>query len=105
MGDLDLAQLRREIRAARRAVSPAERERISHATATTVYDWLQTRPALRRIATFRSLPEEIDTAPLNRLLWQNGYHLYLPYVAGKDLPLAWYRTHPARRRYRLHPRA
>ena len=36
MGDLDLAQLRREIRAARRAVPPAERERISHATAATV---------------------------------------------------------------------
>ena len=90
MGDLDLAQLRRGIRAARRAVSPAERERISHATAATVYGWLQTRPALRRIATFRSLPEEIDTAPLNRLLWRNGYHLYLPYVAGKNLPLTWY---------------
>ena len=73
MGNLDLARLRREIRAARRAVPPTERSRISHA-----------------IATFRSLPEEIDTAPLNRLLWPNGYHLYLPYVAGKGLPLAWY---------------
>ena len=90
MGNLNLAQLRHDIRAARRAVSPTVRRRISADTAAAIYRWLQDRPALRHIATFLSLPEEIDTAPLNRLLWQNGYHLYLPYVKGKSLPLAWY---------------
>ena len=90
MVDLDLAQLRRDIRAARRAVPGAERARISHETAATVYCWLQAHSELRHIATYLSMPEEIDTAPINRLLWQNGYHLYLPYVKGKSLPLAWY---------------
>lgn len=90
MVDLDLAQLRRDIRAARRAVPGAERARISHETAATVYCWLQAHPELRHIATYLSMPEEIDTAPINRLLWQNGYRLYLPHVEGRGKPLIWY---------------
>ena len=69
----DRNQLRRDIRAARRAVPPAERQQISETTA----------------ATFLALPEEIDTAALNRALWQAGYEVYLPYVRDKNVPLLW----------------
>ena len=85
----DRNQLRRDIRAARRAVPPAERQQISETTAATALAWLRARDDIRRVATFLALPEEIDTAPLNRALWQAGYDLYLPYVRGKGEVLAW----------------
>ena len=85
----DLKQLRRDIRAARRAIPPDERRRISAQTAATALAWLRAHADIRRVATFLSLPEEIDTAPLNRALWQAGYRLYLPYVRGKGEALAW----------------
>ena len=85
----DRNQLRRDIRAARRAVPPAERQQISEIPAVTALAWLHAREDIRRVATFLSLPEEIDTAPLNRALWQAGYDLYLPYVRGKGEVLAW----------------
>ena len=85
----DLKQLRRDIRAARRAIPPDERRRISAQTAATALAWLRAHADIQRVATFLSLPEEIDTAPLNRALWQAGYHLYLPYVRGKGEALAW----------------
>ena len=49
----DRNQLRRDIRAARRAVPPAERQQISETTAATVLAWLHARDGIRRIATFR----------------------------------------------------
>jgi len=64
----DLKQLRRDIRAARRAIAPEERQQMSAATAATALAWLRARADIRRVATFLSLPEEIDTAPLNRAL-------------------------------------
>ena len=85
----DLKQLRRDIRAARRAITPEERQQISAATAATALAWLRAHADIRRVATFLSLPEEIDTAPLNRALWQAGYRLYLPYVRGKGEALVW----------------
>ena len=85
----DLKQLRRDIRAARRAIAPEERQQISAATAATALAWLRAHADIRRVATFLSLAEEIDTAPLNRALWQAGYDLYLPYVRGKGEVLAW----------------
>mgnify|MGYP000843596300 FL=1 len=85
----DLKQLRRDIRAARRAIAPEERQQISAATAATALAWLRAHADIRRVATFLSLPEEIDTAPLNRALWQAGYRLYLPYVRGKGEALVW----------------
>ena len=71
----DRNQLRRDIRAARRAVPPAERQQISKTTAATVLNWLRARDDIRRVATFLALPEEIDTAALNRALWQAGYEV------------------------------
>ena len=85
----DLKQLRRDIRAARRAIPPDERRRISAQTAATALAWLRAHADIQRVATFLSLPEEIDTAPLNRALWQAGYRLYLPYVRGKGEALLW----------------
>ena len=85
----DLKQLRRDIRAARRAIPPDERRRISAQTAATALAWLRAHADIQRVATFLSLPEEIDTAPLNRALWQAGYRLYLPYVRGKGEALVW----------------
>ncbi|MFC2503740.1 MAG: 5-formyltetrahydrofolate cyclo-ligase [Cardiobacterium sp.] len=85
----DLKQLRRDIRAARRAITPAERQQMSAATAATALAWLRAHADIQRVATFLSLPEEIDTAPLNRALWQAGYSLYLPYVRGMGEALAW----------------
>ena len=85
----DLKQLRRDIRAARRAIPPDERRRISAQTTATALAWLRAHADIQRVATFLSLPEEIDTAPLNRALWQAGYSLYLPYVRGMGEALAW----------------
>lgn len=85
----DLKQLRRDIRAARRAIPPDERRRISAQTAATALAWLRAHADIRRVATFLSMPEEIDTAPLNRALWQAGYSLYLPYVRGMGEALVW----------------
>ena len=85
----DRNQLRRDIRAARRAVPPAERQQISETTAATVLNWLRARDDIWRVATFLALPEEIDTAALNRALWQAGYEVYLPYVRDKNVPLLW----------------
>ena len=89
MNPSELKALRRDIRAARRAVPPAERQHISEVTTATVLAWLCAHDDIRRVATFLSMPEEIDTAPLNRALWQAGYTLYLPYVRGMDEALAW----------------
>jgi len=74
---------------ARRAVPPAERQQISETTAATVLNWLRARDDIRRVATFLAQPEEIDTAALNRALWQAGYEVYLPYVRDKNVPLLW----------------
>ena len=93
----DLKQLRRDIRAARRAIPSDARRRISAQTAATALAWLRAHADIQRVATFLSLPEEIDTAPLNRALWQAGYRLYLPYVRGKGEALVWlpYQEDPA----------
>lgn len=75
---VDLAALRRTIRAQRRAIQGMERQEKSAQAARHL---LRHLPAgARRIAAFLSLPEEIDTAPLIRALWQRGICVYLPYT-------------------------
>lgn len=86
---VDLGALRQRIRARRRNITGHERQHLSLASTATFIDWLQSKHGITRIATFLSLPEEIDTAPLNHHLWQAGYQLYLPYVNAIDQPLLW----------------
>lgn len=47
---------------------------------------LLTRPLLRncaRVALYRSMPGEVETAPLARALWADGCALYLPVTCGR----------------------
>lgn len=90
----DLASLRRHIRSQRRAITGQKREILSQQTAQQIISWLRTKPDVYRIATFLSLPEEIDTCWLNNRLWQLGYLLYLPYVREKKQPLQWLAYRP-----------
>ena len=81
----DLAALRRIMRARRRAVSTSARNDKSVQAARHLLDRL---PATaQRIAVYLSLPEEIDTAPLIRGLWQRGIHTYLPYTIARAAAL------------------
>ena len=85
---MNFAELRREIRARRRAIVGAQREALSAAATVQALSC----PALRRaerVAVFRSLPEEIDTEALLATLHNQGKRLYLPYVTGRGEALAW----------------
>jgi 5-formyltetrahydrofolate cyclo-ligase len=74
-----LRALRRELRARRRAVPPAERRRASQSIAWRVErgGWLT---AGRRIALFLSMPEEIDTAPLLARARARGCRIFVPRI-------------------------
>lgn len=84
------AQTRREIRAARRALSRRERLDRSHDLCVTFArsGILNTRPA--RVAAFWPNDGEVDLSPLFPRLWQAGLQVYLPVVAGPRLWFANY---------------
>lgn len=91
----DLAALRRIMRARRPAVSASARNDKSVQAARHL---LARLPATaQRIAVYLSLPEEIDTAPLIRGLWQRGIQTYLPYTIARAAALQFlpYNPHTA----------
>lgn len=79
---LDLRALRRQLRAARRAVPPAQRRAAGVAIARLVAarHWL--RPG-QRVALFLSMPEEIDTQPLLRLAQSRRCHVHVPRISDR----------------------
>jgi 5-formyltetrahydrofolate cyclo-ligase len=71
--------LRASLRALRRSVSPAERERVAQLVARNVDRRFHLRSGLR-IAVYASLPSELDTAPLIALARSRDCHIYVPRI-------------------------
>jgi 5-formyltetrahydrofolate cyclo-ligase len=85
---------RRRALAARDALAPAERERLSAAICTRAAEL----PELRRASTvllFASFRSEVDTGPLLRELLRRGTVVALPRVLGPRLLQAWRVADPA----------
>lgn len=85
---MDAAVLRKTIRAARRAVSDADRNAMSEKAAIYALAYLE-RHAVQSVGVYLAMREEIDCAPLAAMLWAKGYKLYLPVVHQKNAPLYW----------------
>jgi 5-formyltetrahydrofolate cyclo-ligase len=75
----ELKALRRQLRAARKAVPAAQRRRDARIVARLAAQRHWLRPG-RRIGLFLSMPEEIDTGPLVRAALRRGCHIFLPRV-------------------------
>ena len=75
----ELKALRRQLRAARKAVPAAQRRRDVRIVARLAAQRHWLRPG-RRIGLFLSMPEEIDTGPLVRAALRRGCHIFLPRV-------------------------
>jgi len=75
----DRKNLRRALRAKRRAVSPAERKDSAQLIAHHADAWLHLRPSWR-IAVYAALPEELDAEPLMELARARGCGIYLPRI-------------------------
>ncbi len=73
----DRDALRKRLKALRRAVPPAERQRAAIAVARHIRRSFNLRPGLR-IAVYSPLPSELDTAPLVRLARRRHCHVYVP---------------------------
>lgn len=76
---MTLRELRRQLRAGRRAIPDAERrdaDRAIHASLRELGVWQRGR----RIAAFLSMPGEVDLRPCFREAWRRGIHLYVPHI-------------------------
>lgn len=82
----DRARLRRDIRAARRSLSVAERELRSHALCQRI---ARSGLLLRanQFACFHPHDGEVDLSPLFARLWRMGKTVYLPVIPG---PRLWF---------------
>jgi 5-formyltetrahydrofolate cyclo-ligase len=77
----DRRVLRSRLRAARRAIPPAERRILSERIAGHASAWLPWGPAAA-VAAYLPLREEVDTGPLLALARARGIALYLPRIEG-----------------------
>ena len=73
------AHLRTQLRAHRRALTPAARARAAKLVARNIDRKLGLR-AGDRVALYCSLGDELDTAPLFSLARRRGWHVYLPRI-------------------------
>ena len=80
-------ELRAELKKARRELSEERRNEASNALLTSLFPSLA---PYKTVLSFASLPEEVDTTPLNRFLAKIG-RLLLPKVEGTSLKI--YRVH------------
>lgn len=86
---VEKADLRRRIRAARRAITPAERHRASEAIAQSVLA-LPELEGIRSALVYGASPEEVDPAPVAAALAARGVRLAYPRVLGpRTLSLHW----------------
>lgn len=83
---------RQHLRQLRQAIQGRQRQQLSEQASRQALA-LFARLTLRRVATFLSLSEEIDTAPLNQALLASGVDCYLPYVTRRHTPLHWLPYH------------
>ena len=76
---MTLRELRRQLRAGRRAIPDAERrsyDRAIHASLRRLGIWQRGR----RIAAFLSMPGEVDLRPCFGPAWRRGVRLYVPHI-------------------------
>lgn len=90
----DLAEIRRNIRSARRQIVGAQRQQYSESAAMHALHWIDSLVGVKSVGVFLSLPEEIDCQPLTATLWQRGYAVFLPVVHAKNAALRWRRYLP-----------
>jgi 5-formyltetrahydrofolate cyclo-ligase len=73
----DRAALRQRLKQLRRAVPPAERQRLAAAVAQHIRRSFNLRPGLR-VGVYAPLPSELDTGPLVRLLRRRRCLVFVP---------------------------
>jgi 5-formyltetrahydrofolate cyclo-ligase len=79
---MTLRELRRQLRAGRRAIPDAERrvyDRAIHAALRRLGVWQRGR----RVAAFLGMPGEVDLRPCFRTAWQRGVRLYVPHIVSR----------------------
>ena len=76
---MPLIQLRKSLRAARRSITPLEREEKSQRLARNLARYLPFRRC-KKLAIYLPLPEEVDTAPVLKLAELLRKPIYLPIV-------------------------
>lgn len=96
----NIAQMRRELRTARRSLSPTVRARLSQALVRHLLRSSLLWPA-RRIACFWPNDGEIDLRSLFDSLWQRDIQVLLPIIDGQRLWFAPYTTSTAMRSNRF----
>ncbi len=77
-----LRELRRQLRAGRRAIPDAERrvyDRAIHAALHRLGVWQRGR----RVAAFLGMPGEVDLRPCFGTAWQRGVRLYVPHILSR----------------------
>ncbi len=84
--DDDIRRVRREVRAARRAIRDSERSLLSHRICLNIAR-SGALSRVRRVACFWPNDGEVDLSPLFPRLWQTGRRVYLPVIAG---PRLWF---------------
>jgi 5-formyltetrahydrofolate cyclo-ligase len=77
--DAERARLRTQLRAQRRALSPAARARAAQLVARQIDRKLGLRAA-DRVALYCSLRDELDSAPLFALARRRGWRIYVPRI-------------------------
>jgi 5-formyltetrahydrofolate cyclo-ligase len=75
--------LRRQLRAARRAIPPDVRADAQRRIALNVQRHLHLRPG-QRVGLYAPLPEELDIAPLAALVRRHGGHLFVPRIVDRE---------------------
>jgi len=79
---MTLRELRRQLRAGRRAIPDAERrvyDRAIHAALHRLGIWQRGR----RVAAFLGMPGEVDLRPCFGAAWQRGVRIYVPHIIGR----------------------
>lgn len=74
-----LRQLRRQLRAGRRAIPDAER-RVYDRTIRAALHRLGVWQRGRRVAAFLGMPGEVDLRPCFGAAWQRGVRIYVPHI-------------------------
>jgi 5-formyltetrahydrofolate cyclo-ligase len=79
---MTLRELRRQLRAGRRAIADTDRrvnDRAIHASLRRLGVWQRGR----RVAAFLGMPGEVDLRPCFGAAWQRGVRIYVPHIVSR----------------------
>src|SRR5262245_47883035 len=79
-------ELRKALRAKRRAATPEFRKKAARQVARNVDRTYRLRPGMR-VAIYASFPEELDSAPLIRLARKRGCRIFLPRIDTRTISM------------------